>query len=81
MKKEYSNLCKPFLVFKSLFFSNETQTIILEYQRIHLLLISYLQYPNQTVMRKPSTLFLFVLSISFYSVAQTGQAINPDQVW
>ena len=30
-------------------------------------------------MRKPSTPFLFVLFITFYSIAQTGQTLNPDQ--
>lgn len=31
-------------------------------------------------MRKLSTVFLFVLFITFYSIAQTGQTLNPDQV-
>ena len=31
-------------------------------------------------MRKLSIVFLFVLFVSFYSIAQTGQALNPDQV-
>ena len=66
--------------FKTLFFSNENQTSILEYQCIHLLLISYLHYPNQTVMRKLSIVFLFVLFITLHSIAQTGQILNPDQV-
>ena len=31
-------------------------------------------------MKKLSTLFLFVLFVKFYSIAQTGQTLNPDQV-
>jgi carboxypeptidase C (cathepsin A) len=81
-KKKNQIPITPLLVFKfkTKFFSTETQTILQEYQCIHLLLISYLHFPNQTVMRKLSIVFLFFLFISFYSIAQTGQALNPDQV-